>query len=101
MLGLLPDGVRMKRSIQGQNDLLLWFTKTKVELEKRASKIVETAGDQGLWVIFPKKDSGVSTDLTQAMVVKVLGAAGAKQVKSSSLDKTWSMVRFSRKKPTE
>jgi hypothetical protein len=102
-LGLLPDGVQMTRSIQGDNDLLLWFTKTKVELEKRALLMVETAGKEGLWVFFPKKSSGVTTEITQALVVKQLKAVGAKHVKNATIGTLWSAARFTckKKKPSQ
>jgi hypothetical protein len=56
---------------------------------------VTTAGR--LWVCWPKKSSGVATDLTEN-VVRMFGLAeGLVDVKVCAIDETWSGLAFVRR----
>ena len=46
------------------------------------------------WIIWPKKASGVDTDLTQAVVRQRGLAAGLVDYKIAAIDATWSGLRF-------
>ncbi len=52
----------------------------------------------GLWILWPKKSSGVTSDLSQTVVREVAMAAGLVDFKVCSVDETWSGLRFTRKK---
>jgi hypothetical protein len=54
-----------------------------------------TAG--ALWTCWPKKSSGVSTDLTEATVRDHGLAAGLVDVKVAAIDPTWSGLKFVRR----
>jgi hypothetical protein len=47
-----------------------------------------------LWVGWPKKASGVPTDLTEAIVQKIGLAAGLVDTKICAIDEIWSGLRF-------
>jgi CheY-like chemotaxis protein len=94
----LPDRAMLRRSSRGSRDLTIWFTRSRVELEKRIARVASTLGKDGLWIVWPKKSSGVVTDLTQATVRKVGLASGLVDYKISSIDETWSGLKFTRRK---
>jgi len=99
-LGKLPEGVKFRRRAGGRPDLAIWFTKSRKELESRVVRMGEMAGKDGLWIAWPKKSSGVASDLTQAIVRKVGLASGLVDYKICAIDTTWSGLRFAQRKPT-
>jgi hypothetical protein len=94
-LGELPPGVIVRRSARGKLDVIVFFTKSRGALERRFAALVrglEPAG--GLWVAWPKKASGVSTDLDENGVRDVALAAGLVDNKVCAIDETWSGLRL-------
>ena len=76
-------------------DFVLLFTKTEVDLTKNFAKLAAKLQPAGmLWVAWPKKASGVPTDLTEDVVRKVGVAAGLVDVKVCAIDDTWSGLKF-------
>jgi hypothetical protein len=51
-------------------------------------------GKGGLWIAWPKKASGVASDLSQTAVRKVGLASGLVDYKVCSIDTTWSGLKF-------
>ena len=51
----------------------------------------------GLWILWPKKASGVDSDLSQPVVRQAGLAAGMVDFKICAVDETWSGLRFSRR----
>lgn len=98
-LGTLPDGVRLQKKLRGQPDLALVFSKSRAELERRFSAAARALPEGGkLWLIWPKKASGVATDLTEP-VVRAFGLSrGWVDYKICAVDETWSGLLFSRRK---
>ena len=76
-------------------DVLVFFTTSRRELERRFSKLRRTLGPaDGLWVAWPKKASKIETDLDFAAVQKVGLDAGLVDNKSAAIDERWQAVRF-------
>jgi hypothetical protein len=97
-LGKLPEGVTLRRQARGVPDLILWFTRSRADVERRIAQLGIKAGDGGLWVAWPKRTSGVETDLTQAMVRKIGLDRGLVDYKVCSIDEVWTGLRFTRRK---
>jgi hypothetical protein len=97
-LGKLPEGATLRKQARGRRDLTLWFTRTRKELEGRIEKFAAAVRDGGLWIIWPKKASGLPTDLTQNIVRQVGLESGLVDYKICAVDETWSGLKFSRKK---
>ena len=57
-------------------------------------KLGEFAGSDGLWIAWPKRASGVSSDLSQTVVRQIGLSAGLVDYKVCSIDETWSALRF-------
>lgn len=98
-LGPLPDGVRLRRGPRTRCDLVVWFARSRAALARRAAGAARLAGDGGLWVAWPKKASGLATDLSDAVVREVLLGVGLVDFKVCAIDATWSGLRFGRRRP--
>lgn len=95
----LPAGAVIRRQLSDDCGLVVWFVRARRELqdglELRASRL---AGGR-LWILFPKKSSGKSDELSAAAVRELglaQGLAGA--VKSVSIDPDWSGLLLVREK---
>jgi hypothetical protein len=98
-LGDLPDNVQIRWQARGPVDLTLLFARSRADLDKRFAKATGTVALGGsVWILWPKKTSGVSTDLTQARVRSHGLAAGWVDYKICAVDATWSGLRFARRK---
>jgi hypothetical protein len=79
-------------------DFAMVFTKSKTELMKefkRTSKMLAPAGM--LWVSWPKKSSGVATDVDENVVREVGLDAGLVDVKVCAVTEVWSGLKFVRR----
>jgi hypothetical protein len=98
-LGPLPDGVTIRRQARGRADLILWFTRSRADLDRRIARLGGLLGPgDGLWIIWPKKASGVTTDVTQTVVRETGLASGLVDYKICAVDATWSGLKFARRK---
>jgi CheY-like chemotaxis protein len=97
-LGELPTGVQVRRKDPDPNGVTLWFVRSRQELEDRIGQMGAFAAGGGLWIAWPKKASGVVSDVSQPVVREVGLASGLVDFKISSIDETWSGLRFSQRK---
>jgi hypothetical protein len=94
-LGELPAGVEVRRSARGTVDVLLAFFSRKVDLERRLPALRAALDpDGGLWIGWPKRASGVATDVTEGVVRQLGLAAGLVDNKVCAIDQTWSGLRL-------
>ena len=95
-LGRLPPGVECSaRGRRQSRDVIVWFTKSRSQLTKGWTKIVKLLSPAGgLWVAWPKKASGVSTDLTEDVIRAVALKAGLVDNKVCAIDDIWSGLRL-------
>ena len=76
-------------------DVLVYFTTTRAELERRFAKLKRTLSPaDGLWIAYPKRTSKLETDLTFEIVQQIGLNAGLVDNKSIAFDDQWSAVRF-------
>ncbi len=99
ILGDLPEDVVLHHDVCAPAELTLWFTRSREELESRIEGLTASAEKGGLWIMWPKKSSGVATDLSQNVVREVGLGAGLVDFKVCSVDETWSGLRFTRRQP--
>jgi hypothetical protein len=96
-LGVPPEGVTVARAARGTHtfDVIVLFAKAIADLEKRLASSAEALGyDGGLWIAWPKKASGVKTDLTEHDVRTRGLAIGLVDNKVCAIDGTWSALRL-------
>ena len=96
-LGKLPQ-VRRGASAACALEFVQFFTREKRELERRFAALAQALAPAGmLWISWPKKASGVATDLTED-VIRVIGLAhGLVDVKVAAVDDVWSGLKFVRR----
>jgi hypothetical protein len=79
-------------------DFVMIFTKSRVELARefpRMAKLLSPAGM--LWVSWPKKSSGVATDVDENSVRDIGLDAGLVDVKVCAVTDVWSGLKFVRR----
>jgi Protein of unknown function (DUF3052) len=96
-LGELPDGVTVHGELpaKGLVDVVVWFVSRRLDFERRLGSIrrrMAPAG--GLWVAWPKKASGVVTDMTENAIREVALPTGLVDNKVCAIDATWSGLRL-------
>jgi hypothetical protein len=97
-LGNLPDGVEIRRDQLEGCDLAIWFPECHAELRARVLEIGAGFGAGGLWVAWPKKASGIASDLSEPIVREAGLASGLVDYKICAIDATWSGLKFARRK---
>ena len=91
----LPEGVAVRSRLGGHLDVVVLFTRRRVELERRLDALkraINPAG--GLWVAWPKRSSGIETDMTEDVVRAVVLPRGLVDNKVCAIDETWSGLRL-------
>ncbi len=79
-------------------DFAMVFTKSKAALAKEFTRISKGLAPAGmLWVSWPKKSSGVATDLDENIVRQIGLAAGLVDVKVCAVTEVWSGLKFVRR----
>jgi len=105
LLGRSADGLEFPNGIGSGSRFVHFFTARRSELKKTLPMLREKVVDSGtVWVSWPKKSSGVATDVTEDVVRAVALPLGFVDVKVCAIDETWSglklMVRRTDRKST-
>jgi hypothetical protein len=93
-LDVPPDTVLQRRPGKGPYDVILAFCPTSARLLARwdtLHALTTTAG--ALWIAWPKRSSGLATDLTENVVRDHALAHGRVDVKVCAIDETWSGLK--------
>jgi hypothetical protein len=91
----LPQGVKINARVSKPLDFILLFVKSKHELETTFSLQAAKLTPSGmLWISWPKKASGVVTDLNGNIVRDIGLANGLVDVKVCAVDEVWSGLKF-------
>jgi CheY-like chemotaxis protein len=94
----IPAGARLSPSFR-RADLILLFARCQEDLSQgfdRATARLQAGG--GIWVIWPKRASGMETDLTQSAVRRFGLERGFVDYKICAVDDTWSGLLFARRR---
>jgi hypothetical protein len=79
-------------------DFAMLFTKSAASLRKEFAKIAKQLSPSGmLWISWPKKASGVETDLNENIVREIGLAAGLVDIKVCAVTDVWSGLKFVRR----
>lgn len=98
-LGKLPDNVRVGNRARGNTDVILLFARSQKDLRRRLTGASRALVDGGrLWIVWPKKASGVATDLSAGVVRETGLDAGLVDYKISAIDETWSGLCFTQRR---
>src|SRR5262245_60693045 len=96
VLGSLPEGVVVSKKLgaKGQNDVIVCFVTEKAVMKRELPRLIRALEESGgLWVAWPKKASGVATDITEDRVRELALPKGLVDNKVCAIDETWSGLR--------
>ena len=92
-------GALWQKSLLAPIDVVVSFHITRETLVAEWPKLTEAVQPDGaVWVAWPKKASGVATDLTEDVLREVLLPTGWVDNKVCAIDATWSGLRFVQRK---
>ena len=85
----------MMKDGRGPLDFAMIFVKSAAELKKKFSLAAKQLAPAGmLWVSWPKKTSGVATDLDENVVRRIGLEIGLVDVKVCAVNEVWSGLKF-------
>lgn len=95
VLGELPPGVRTKTQARGRADVVVSFFTARRQLEQSLDSLGPMIFPEGgLWIAWPKRTSGVETDLSDNVIRDVVLPLGLVDNKVCAINATWSGLRF-------
>jgi hypothetical protein len=94
-LGELPERVAIRTSARGTVDVAVFFITVRSALERRFEALKRAIfPDGGLWIAWPKRSSGMATDLTEDVIREIALDRGLVDNKVCAIDETWSGLRL-------
>ena len=95
LLGPVASGVNFATRPVGNTKFLHLFAKERRALEKHLQSLRhKIADDAALWISWPKKSSGVPTDITEDVIRAVALPLGFVDIKVCAVDDTWSGLKL-------
>lgn len=95
LLGALPNDVQLSSRLRRPVDLVHIFSIARAQLVAELRRALdEIEQDGAVWVSWPKKASGVRTDLTEDVIREVAFPMGLVDVKVCAVDETWSGLKL-------
>jgi hypothetical protein len=97
VIGIVPEGARIQKSLTGDAplDVIVAFVRQRIDLlDQLAACRPRMAQDGGLWIAWPKKSSGVATDIVEDTIREVALPTGLVDNKVCAIDETWSGLRL-------
>ena len=95
IVGDLPDDVTLAKAAKAPLDMVhLFATEAKGLAAKLRSYRAAIEPDGMIWVSWPKRASGVATDLSDIVVRDTALPLGLVDIKVCAVDETWSGLKF-------
>jgi len=95
LLGELPEGARPAREEERGIEFLHVFATSRAALGRGLAEARERMAEDGMvWLSWPKKTSGVETELDGNVVRETGLAAGLVDIKVCAVDEVWSGLKF-------
>jgi hypothetical protein len=99
LLGKLPRTIRVTSRMSKSTTLAIWFVDRGTVLGERLPGVSQSLIQGSIWIAWPKKASGVKTDLSETIVREAGLSVGLIDYKVCAIDSTWSGLLFTRRKP--
>ena len=91
----VPDDVRVSARLRSPVDMIHLFIDKQAGLDGKLRTAIEAIPDNGvIWVSWPKKASGVKTDVTEGVIRRAALATILVDVKVCAVDETWSGLKL-------
>ncbi len=98
LLGTLPTGSSLHSRLPAASGFIHKFARTRDDLAADFPRLGRALTDSGtLWISWPKRASGVETDLTEDVVREIGMKQGLVDVKVCAVDEVWSGLKFVRR----
>jgi Protein of unknown function (DUF3052) len=95
LLDPLPENVAFLPAGADELDVVHLFTKTRSELIKLIDRYMTKIKQEGaIWVSWPKKASGIPTEVTEDTVRELALPLGLVDIKVCAVDETWSGLKL-------
>ena len=95
LVASLPAGVKVAVRMTTGTDLVHVFSDNKARLEKILARVLAKLKPDGvIWVSWPKKASGVRTDVTENVIRHIALPLGLVDIKVCAVDETWSGLKL-------
>lgn len=97
LLRPMPNAVTLSPRLnsKGFNDVIVFFSKKASTIRRELPRLKERVSPAGgIWIAWPKRTSGVPTDLTEDVVREAALAIGLVDNKVCAIDETWSGLRL-------
>ena len=95
LIGPPPQGLTMADADLGPVDIVHVFVKDSKTLAQGLAALRERIAPNGMiWVSWPKRSSGVATDLDENAIRAMALSAGLVDVKVCAVDETWSGLKL-------
>jgi hypothetical protein len=90
----LPQGVIVRRQLRGRADVVVVLVTSSSQLDHRLEKFAAAVFPSGgLWIAWPKKSSGIHTDMSDQVVRQLSIPLGLVDNKICAIDDTWTALR--------
>jgi hypothetical protein len=93
-LGPLPAGAQLRGRTTKNRHLTIWFCASAKRYQANFRAVAAALGGRALWVAWPKKSSGVESDMSETLVREVGLAHGLVDYKVCAIDEVWSGLKF-------
>jgi hypothetical protein len=95
LIAPLPPGLELTSRASGEHAYIHLFTTRRGRLASDLAKLKTRLAKNGtLWVSWPKKASGVETDVTEDVVRALALDVGLVDVKVCAIDEVWSGLKL-------
>jgi hypothetical protein len=95
LLGALPENVEVRKTTRGKCDVIIGFVTDGASMARRIPRLARSIFPRGgLWVAWPKRSSGIETDISEDMIREVALPLGLVDNKVCAIDETWSGLRL-------
>jgi hypothetical protein len=98
LLGELPGGATLHSRLPSKSGFIHRFVRQREELAADFPRLARALTDGGtLWISWPKKASGMDTNLNENVVREIGLTQGLVDVKVCAVDEVWSGLKFVRR----
>ncbi len=95
LIAPVPAGVRVTDRAPRKPAFVHLFTASRADIDQRLRRLRKTLVSDGVvWVSWPKKTSGVPTDITEDTIRAVALPLGFVDIKVCAVDETWSGLKL-------
>jgi hypothetical protein len=92
-VAILAEG--LEQPLAGPYDVIVLFACTQAEVARRHRKLAAKLEPNGrLWISWPKRSSGIPTDITENSIREIILPSGLVDNKVAAIDERWSGLQF-------